>query len=541
MADAAVQGNTGGQGAGGRSRSGGRSGRMQGRKVAGDRNQAVWPGMKGGRYEPLSRRDMERIHATALDVLEKIGMAEPIPATRERALAAGCWMNEHDRLCIPRAMVEDTIACAARRIVIHGRDPRNDREIGGDSVHFCTAGEAVRVLDFESGEHRPSTLVDLYDFFRLADRLEHIHHVGQPVVATDLSHDPVLHDLSVAYAGMCGTSKSFGFSTATASNIDLLIEMFDTALGEKGAFLKRPFCLIGHCPVVSPLRFGQDTSAVQVRCAELGLVSDMCVAPQAGATAPAALAGALVQSTAETLAALVQVKLTNPKARMLFGNWIFVSDLRTGAFTGGSGEEALLMAGSAQMARFYDLPGSVAAGMTDSKQTDYQAGMEKGLTVALAGLAGGNMVTEAAGMMSSLMGTSYEAMVMDNELLGSVQRTLRGIEVDDDTLSFEVIEDVTLRGPNHYLGHQQTLSLMQTEFLYPQVADRQAVGHWEEMGQPTMVSNARAKVVDVLSGHFANSIEKDRDAMIRERFNVALPREAMKADTCRWKDARIQQ
>lgn len=511
---------------------GGRAARRQAR-AQGTAGQVVQAGQAGGKYRPLSPRDMQRIHETALDVLENIGMAEPLPATLRRALAAGCHLNAQGRLCFPRALVEDIVAAAPRRFPIFARDPVHDREVGGDRVHFCTAGEAVQVIDFASGAHRPSTLRDLYDYYRLADQLEHIHHVGQPIVATDIA-DITTHNLSVAYAGMAGTAKSYGFSLANAAHVDLVAEMGDMALGQEGAFLKRPFCLIGHCPVVSPLRFGKDTSEVQVRCAELGLVSDMCVAPQAGATAPAALAGALVQAVAETLAALVQVHLTRPGARMFFGNWVFVSDLRTGAFSGGSGEEAVLMAGAAQMARFYDLPGSVAAGMTDSKALDYQAGFEKGLTVALAGLAGGNMVYEAAGMMSSLMATSFEGMVMDNELLGAVQRSLRGIEVTDDTLSYAVIEDVVLRGPNHYLGHSQTLGLMQSEFLYPEVADRQSLSVWHSSGKTTIIDHARVRVQEILSQHYPAFPDAATDAAIRARFPIALARTDMQAGNGRW-------
>lgn len=495
--------------------------------------EVVRPGMSGGQYKPLCPRDMQRIHETALDVLERIGMADPIPATLKRALAAGCWLNKHDRLCFPRALVEDVVAGAPRTFPIFARDPAHDRMVGEDRVHFCTAGEAVQVIDFGSGGHRPSTLVDLYDYYRLADRLEHIHHVGQPIVATDIE-DIRAHNLSVAYAGMAGTKKSFGFSMANAEHVDEVVALADMVIGEEGGFLKRPFFQIGHCPVVSPLRFGKDTSEVQVRCAELGIVSDMCVAPQAGATAPAALAGALVQACAETLASLVQAHLTRRGARMFFGNWVFVSDLRTGAFTGGSGEEAVLMAAAAQMAQFYQLPGSVAAGMTDSKVLDYQAGFEKGLTVALAGLAGGNMVYEAAGMMSSLLATSFESMVMDNDLLGTVQRALRGIEVTDDTLSFEVIEDVVLRGPNHYLGHAQTLKLMQSEFLYPEVSDRQTLSVWSSSGRPSACDHARVRVREILSAHYPVLVDDALDAAIRARFPIRLAAGDMRATSGRW-------
>ncbi len=67
-------------------RSGGRSRRHDQKPSA----SAVHPGFSGGTYKPLSDRDIERIHQTALDVLENIGMADPIPVLTERALASGC-------------------------------------------------------------------------------------------------------------------------------------------------------------------------------------------------------------------------------------------------------------------------------------------------------------------------------------------------------------------------------------------------------------------------------------------------------------------
>ncbi len=460
-------------------------------------------------------------------------MGHPIASTRERALARGCWINKHDRLCFPRSLVEDVIANAARLINFHARDPRLDRQVGTDKVFFATAGEAVRIINSETGQHRPTTITDVYDLFRLADTLDHIHHVGQPIVACDIE-DPIAHDLSVGFAAANATRKSFGISTAEVGNVDRLVKMFDIMLGADGSFLKRPFCVVGHCPVVSPLRFAQDTSAVAVRCAELGITSDMCVAPQAGATAPAALAGALVQSVVETLAALVQINLVKKGAPMVFGNWIFVSDLRSGAFSGGGGEEALLMAAAAQLVRFYDLPGSVAAGMTDSKLLDYQAGFEKGMTVSLAALAGGNMIYESAGMMSSLLATSFEGMVMDNEMIGFIQRALRGIEVTEDTLSYAVIEEAILRGPGHYLGQAQTLDLMTSEYIYPQIANRMSLSEWEAQGSPGIVDTARKKVRELLSAHYPEYVSKVACDIIRAQFPIQLPPEDMRPGNGRW-------
>ncbi len=52
----------------------------------------------------------------------------------------------------------------------------------------------------------------------------------------------------------------------------------------------------------------------------------------------------------------------------IVGTWPFVSDLRTGAMSGGSGEQGLLTAACAQMLQYYNLPGGAASGMADSKQ-----------------------------------------------------------------------------------------------------------------------------------------------------------------------------
>lgn len=136
---------------------------------------AVWPGHSSGTYRPLSVPDIERIHGTALDVLEKIGIGEPIPEILHYALPAGCTLSDDERLRFPRGFVEEMIGVASRGYVRHAVDPANDIEISGERVHYCTSGEAVTVLDYPAQTFRPTRLVDLYDAARLVDRLPNIH------------------------------------------------------------------------------------------------------------------------------------------------------------------------------------------------------------------------------------------------------------------------------------------------------------------------------------------------------------------------------
>lgn len=514
-------------------RSGGRRARRASRaeNVLG---QAVKPGMSGGSYKPLSESDIQRIYNTALDLLENIGIGDPIPEILRYALPGGCVLGDDNRLRFPRALIEDLIDVSAKEYVCYAPDPGFDLEISDKKVHYCTSGESVSVLDYESQSFRPTTLVDLYDAARLADTLEHIHSFGQPFIAAEYSHDIYLHDINIAYAELAGTRKSFSLGIAEVDHIDPIIAMFDAYVGEEGGFLKRPFCTIGGCPIVSPLRFGKDNAEVLVKIAELGLVADVAVAPQAGATSPAALAGTLAQCFAETLACMAVVNLVRPGSVINFGMWPFISDLRTGSFSGGSGEEALVMAATTQLCNHFGFITSVACGMTDSKTMDAQAGYEKAITATALALAGGNLVAAYPGIVGSLIGQSFEGMIIDNDMLGNVQRLLRGIEVTDETLSYEVIKD-TINGSGHFLDQPQTLKMMQTEFLYPDIADRRSPGDWEESGKEDIYKLANRKVKQVLSSHYPQYINPQADARIRDSFPIKLDIKDMNPGNGRWK------
>lgn len=487
--------------------------------------------LQGGTYKPLSDRDVERVHHTALDVLEKVGMGNPLPILREFALARGCWLDDHGRLCFPRALVEDVIAATPREFVVHGYSPDYDMENAAGRVHFGPGGDAVTTLDVNGRSYRPSTLVDVYDFARLIDWLEHVHDFSQVVVATDI-RDLRTANLNMAYAAISGTTKHVGLSPHSAADVDDIIELMNLIAGGEKKRLERPFCSAGACCVVSPLTYGDESSEVCLAATRIGGPVWAVMAPQAGATAPAALAGTLVQVTAESLAALLLVQLVVPGQPMAFGPWPSVSDLRTGGFSGGGGEQALLAAAAAQIGLYYGLPTSVGAGMSDAKWPDAQAGFEKGVTVTAAALAGAE-VSEVAGMMASLMGCSFEAMVIDNDMLGNVARVLRGIEVTEETLSFETIRDV-VPNPGHYLGHSQTLSLMESEYLYPGISDRRSPGEWQEAGQPDIIDAARTRVRKILSTHYPDHIDSATDRKIRERFDILLPEDAMRPGNGRW-------
>ncbi len=498
-------------------------------KTSGDHDSiqpVVTKGMEGGKYQPLSDHEIEQIHQTTLDVLENIGMANPLPQLKEVALEQGCNFTDQGRLCFPRSLVEDVITRAGRDFIMYGRDPKHDIEMSDKKVHLYGGGEAVTILDLGATTYRPSIINDVYDIARMVDYLEHIHSYSRLVVATEFS-DLLKTDINTAYASVVGTAKHTALTFANGKHIKPTIEMLDLIAGGEGKFLKRPFCHGGGCTVVSPLRYGTDNCEVAIASIEMNAPVWVVIAPQSGATAPAALAGSLVQVLAETLASLLLIDLIKPGHPVIFGPWPFVTDLRTGSFSGGSGEEALMSAASAQITNHYGLASSVGAGMTDSKLPDAQAGYEKGITVVMAALAGCNNVSESSGMMASLMGCSYESLVIDNDMLGMIMRVVRGIEVNEETLSYRAIKE-TVEGEGHFLRDPQTLSLMKSEYLYPNLADRSTQEEWESEGSPDIRQRAEKQAREILNSHYPVYIDEKIDKKVRDNFPIEIPLDVIK-------------
>ncbi|GGE44410.1 trimethylamine methyltransferase family protein [Actibacterium pelagium] len=478
----------------------------------------VRAGMTGGVYKPLSDSDIQRIHEAALNALEQIGMVNAPDSGVEILTGAGCTLGDDGRIRFPRALVMDMLAKAAKSVTLPGRDPKHDLDLSDSRVHFGTAGAAISIVDTQDGSYRDSTLQDLYDAARIVEQLEHVHFFQRPLVARDITDNLAL-DMNTIYASCAGTTKHIGTSFVGPQNVQPCLELLYEIAGGEAAYRARPFVSNTNCFVVPPLTFAEESCQVMELCVRAGMPVLLLSAGQAGATAPAPIASAIVQAVAECLAGVVYVNAIQPGAPAIIGTWPFVSDLRTGAMSSGSGEQALLSAASAQMHHFYGLPGGAAAGMSDSKMPDMQAGWEQAISNVMAGLSGLNMVYEAVGMHASLLGLSHESLVLGNDLLGQVQRCVRGIDVNEDTVGLDVMKAVCLGGPGHYLGHEQTLGIMQTEYIYPDMADRQSPGEWDLAGRPNLVEKARAKVSEIL-GRDGHQFPAELDQKLHDNFNI---------------------
>ena len=481
-------------------------------------------GLAGGRFQPLDADEIERIVEAAVAVLERTGiLVEPSPC-RDLLLKSGCTVDaDSNRVLIPSHLVDEALEAAPSEVLLAGRTPAHDLKLGGRRVYMGTGGTAVKVLDLD-GAVRPSTMADNYHIGRLIDPLDHIHFYMRPVVPRDLEPEDI--DVNQFYACLAATPKHVMANAYLPESVPGLRLMGEVLAGGAAAFDARPVLSFTNCWTVSPLRYATETVAVLDALIDHGLPVVLSSAPQAGATAPAALAGTLVLIVAEQLSGFVYAHLRRPGGPVIMGCVPAHVDLRSGAFIGGSGEFALLHAASAQIAQHLALPVYVSSGISDSKLPDAQAGAEKGLTGLAVALAGANYIHHSAGFLESLLTVAYEQYVIDNDVNGAIMRSVRGIEVTDDTLSIDVIDQVC-RGPGHFLAHPQTLSLMTSEYMYPGVMDRHSRDEWEEAGAKDVRELARDRARQILAEHWPRPITPDADAELRRHLNILLPAEVM--------------
>mgnify|MGYP003626653612 FL=1 len=500
-------------------RAGGRASRVALRSAPLAENvRPIRAGMPGGRYRPLTDEGMTKIHAAALDALEQIGLSQAPPSGVALLTGAGAMLGDDGRIRFPRALVEDMLAVAARDITLHARDPKYDLHLTGSNVHFGTAGAAVHIVETETNSYRDSTAQDLYNAARITQNLDNVHFFQRAMVCRDVL-DNYEMDINTLYASLSGTTKHIGTSISDPSHVKGIVDLLHQIAGGEEAWRARPFVSNSNCFVVPPMKFAEESCITMEACIRAGVPMLLLSAGQAGATSPAPIALTIVQAMAECLAGVVYANAIRPGAPCIFGTWPFVSDLRTGAMSGGSAEQALLTAGCAQMHRFYNLPGGAAAGISDSKLPDMQAGWEQGITNVLAGLSGLNMAYEAVGMHASLLGFCFESLVLGDDILGQVMRCVRGIDVTEDSTSIEAMKEVCLGGPGHYLGSDQTLKLMQTEYVYPVLGNRMSPKEWKEAGNPQLLDRAIARKNDILA-KAGCMINPEMDAAIRKANNI---------------------
>jgi len=439
-------------------------------------------------YSPLSSNDALLIDQAARRILERVGVTIWDTGTLETMQAAGARVDfESQRVHFAAELLDRAVGWAPHEFKLCSRDGRNDVYLGTGIVHFANGGRVFRIQNSDGDDGRYSLLRDVAHTAALVDSLGYIDFYIIACQAHDL--EPRFYHLNDFFQAFSHTTKHVMGGCDDVEGVQQVWGLASLIAGGSDKLREGPIFSVITNPM-SPLTIDGRSLAVLRFCCQQGIPVTCAPAPVAGATAPATLAGTLAQMHAEALAGVAIGQIFSPGARMLYGAVPNAIDLRHMELALGSPEMAVMNAAAVQLARLYRLPIYASAGISESKTCDVQAGIEKTLSQLLVAMAGADCVHLAAGMLDSGNAVSYEQYVIDNEIIGAVNRVLRGIVVSDQTLATPVIEKV---GPGgNFVLEDHTVQHMMAEFFYPDLAIRMNFDIWEQENRPSMLSRAKA-------------------------------------------------
>jgi trimethylamine--corrinoid protein Co-methyltransferase len=419
----------------------------------------------------------------------------------------------------PKAMILKQVAKAPAQVTLCGRDSKNDLLLSENRVHLGTGGAAIKILDPETGMVRSTTLEDLYNVSRLVDQLENIHFLVRPCIPTDI--EKADYDINMFYTCLSGSSKHVMSGVNDEQGLHTVIEMASMIAGSLEKLQERPFISVITSFAISPLKLCTQSTRIMQEATRNRIPVALSCAPMAGSTSPLTMAGTLAQIHAEQLAGITICQLTNEGAPLLFGGIPGMANLKTMGYSGGAVECGMMNAAIHQLAHHINVPNYNSSGLSDSKVPDAQAGYEKALTAVLAAMGGSNYIHHSAGMLESMLTIAHEQFVIDDEIIGSCCKVLKGIEVDPEHLALEVIDAV---GPGgNFMTSPHTMAHMRTEYYYGNgVTDRKSREKWVKEGSLDTRQRAAAIAKKLLEKPNLSCIPQEIDQAIKEKFNILL-------------------
>jgi trimethylamine--corrinoid protein Co-methyltransferase len=268
-------------------------------------------GSIGGQFKPLCEEHINRIHETALRILEEIGvkveLEEAIQVYRK-----GGGRIDGNIVRIPSSTVKQVLTLVPHRVLMAGRDEQHDLLLEDKRVYLGTGGAALTVLDLETGGARPGTLQDIAQIARLVDGLENVHFYLRPCIPQDVPAEVM--DINQFYASLSHTTKHIMGAAQSAQTARDVIQMGDMVAGGKEALVKRPIISFVTSWMISPLQCATETTRVLLEIVRNKIPVALSSAPMAGSTSPVTLAGTLAQVHAEQLSGIVLTQLADRKS-----------------------------------------------------------------------------------------------------------------------------------------------------------------------------------------------------------------------------------
>lgn len=473
--------------------------------------------LRGRTLEVLSKEDIRQVHEAVIEILKDPGVRVQHGDALEMFQKAGAEVDSKKQIVqIPEFLIEKALNSAPRFITVCGKESQFDFK-SYKGVHYSGGHGATFIRDIETGKRRPSTKKDLENNVRVHDALENTHMIFPEIYPQDVPEHSL--DRHISQALLSNTRKPVIATAYDGAGAKDLIKMGIAIAGSAEALRQRPMftCSFG---MISPFVFEPARIDALIEMCSFGIPFQIYTIPGAGTSAPVTLAGTLALSIAELLSGLVLTQLVKPGAPVRLMGYAGSSDMRSGDFTFASPEKTLMAAALAQMLQFYGVPNGVHGSTTRSNALDAQVGYETGILNLFSALSGSDIVIEATSSALENTETSYpEQAIIGNEICSMINRILKGIEVNKETLAVNVIREVGVGG--EFLTHPHTMANFKKEQWDAQLGNRFRREPWEKAGSKDIQARAKERLHQILATHKPDIIAPDVQKKLQEIVDKA--------------------
>ena len=462
----------------------------------------------------LSHDQVQRLHTTALTILESVGVTVPHEEMLRRFADSGARVDfSRHHVNIPSHLVMDLLAGAGKTFTLYGRDISRTAAFGQGCRNYNSSAGQASWVESLGGPRRYATLADVASAARIGDALPWVNVVGAMADPHEL---PITSRCVEVLATMLKqTVKPLTFWYHDRATARYINEMLIAVRGSEAQASSYPLCYPLLEPI-SPLRFPLHGIDLLFETARLNLPVPVGPMAQMGLTAPMSLAGTMAQQTAEIIAGICITQLIRPGMPVCFGGICHAFDMGTTQLIFGGPEQTIYGVAMTQMGKFYGLPVYVNSGLTDAKCADAQAGLEAGMTL-LASAAAGADIFGHFGIAGVDQGASLEMLVLQHEIMAYVESAMREVELTDEAIGLEVIREGAQGGT--FIDHEHTVAHLRRELWFPSLLDRRYYQAWLDDGAPTLADRCRDRVQDILRMHSPEpllpELEREIDAIVR--------------------------
>ncbi len=440
-------------------------------------------------YEPirvLRPEAVEAIHNASMEVLERLGIEFLDRRALELLEAAGATVDQDSRMVrFDRALVMAAIDKAPKTFTLFARNPERNVLLGGNHITFDSVGGPPNASDLAGGR-RSGNFEDFNNFVRLVQSLNVLHLCGgAPIAPIELNAETRHLDCNLAYLNL--TDKAWHASGLGRRRMADSIEMLAIARNKTRREIAAEPGVYTTINANSPRRFDGPMLEGLMEAVENGQAVSITPFTLAGAMSPPTIVGSLVQQNAEALAGIAFAQIVAPGSPCIYGGFTTNVDMKTGAPAFGTPEYAKSTLAAGQIARRYGLPYR-SSNTNASNAPDAQAAYESGMSLWASVMGHANLVHHAAGWLEGGLTASFEKAVIDAEMLQMMAEFLRPLEVDEGSLSVEVIAEIEPGG--HFFGSSQTMEIYETAFYSPMLSDWRNFETWQEDGAQTATDRA---------------------------------------------------